>query len=390
MSKNRKRASIQSIGINVAEETNRVDQKDDLRGAQHSSYLKKHWWAVALVVFISLGAFGATLKYLEEDAQRQKTSAKDKSLFSTLNPFVAAPLPSPPPQLSKEFIYAGSRLLAVEDANANAAPPTDLAVWRPTTGQWFVLGGPGSSQVTQTWGDPSDKPVPGDYDGDGKTDFSVFRPSSHYWYIIHSSTSNIVSYDYGATGDLPAQADYDGDGKTDAAVYRPSNYTWYIQGSSVGYYTQVWGDSDDVPASADYDGDGKADLAIWRSSNTSFYWISSVNQGAYPPVAMNQSGEPVSGDYDGDGKADYALFAASSGNWYVRESTTGTPTTLTGWGTTDDKPVPNDYDGDGKIDHTVWRPSNGTWYIRNSQGPSYRYVQWGQNGDVPVPALYRR
>src|SRR2546430_1867269 len=34
---------------------------------------------------------------------------------------------TPTPQLSKEYIYAGSRLLAVEDANANAAPPTDLA-----------------------------------------------------------------------------------------------------------------------------------------------------------------------------------------------------------------------------------------------------------------------
>lgn len=37
------------------------------------------------------------------------------------NPF-AAPLPDPTPQLSKEYIYAGSRLLAVEDANAGISP----------------------------------------------------------------------------------------------------------------------------------------------------------------------------------------------------------------------------------------------------------------------------
>ena len=78
------------------------------------------------------------------------------------NPF-AAPLPTPTPQLSKEYIYAGSRLLAVEDANANAAPPADLAVWRPSDGGWWVMGGQGSQQVMQNWGASGDDPVEGDY-----------------------------------------------------------------------------------------------------------------------------------------------------------------------------------------------------------------------------------
>jgi hypothetical protein len=46
--------------------------------------------------------------------------------------------------------------------------------------------------------------------------------------------------------------------------------------------------------------------------------------------------------------------------------------------------VPADYDGDGSADLAVWNNGTGNWTIRRADG-SARIVQWGQNGDVPIP-----
>ena len=53
------------------------------------------------------------------------------------------------------------------------------------------------------WGLSADVPVPGDYDGDGKADVAVFRPSTGIWYIVNSSTGAAAFYQWGLTGDIP-------------------------------------------------------------------------------------------------------------------------------------------------------------------------------------------
>jgi hypothetical protein len=83
-----------------------------------------------------------------------------------------------------------------------------------------------NSLSVSVFGTNGDKPVQSDFDNDDKTDVAVYRPANGYWYILKSSDGSFSAVNFGISTDKPAPADYDGDGKTDIAIYRPG----------VGYY----------------------------------------------------------------------------------------------------------------------------------------------------------
>ncbi len=88
--------------------------------------------AVAICLLLVMGALGAGLgdkiisTFGSKNTQQgtNQTAKNNGSFLSARNPFAEPPLPTATLQLSKEYIYAGSRMLAVEDANAPAATPT--------------------------------------------------------------------------------------------------------------------------------------------------------------------------------------------------------------------------------------------------------------------------
>jgi hypothetical protein len=186
---------------------------------------------------------------------------------------------------------------------------TDRAVVRPGTGNltWFLFDESINDYCVVYWGLSTDKLVPADYDGDGKAEVAVFRPSNGTWYILHQdcpATTPTPSPDYqaiawGLSTDKPVPGDYDGDGKYDLAVFRPGDGIWYIRQSSQGgdLLSLEWGLSTDIPVPGDYDGDGKFDVAVFRPSTATWYVRKSSDGTTLSATFGDSSDTPVPAFY---------------------------------------------------------------------------------------------
>lgn len=105
--------------------------------------------------------------------------------------------------------------------------------------------------------------MPGDYDGNGMIEAAVYRPSTGWWYVRGGTSAP-----YGLPGDIPVPAKWNGDASTDIAVYRPGHPSeWHIR--SIGDFN--YGESGDVPLVGDFDGNGANEAAVFRARAGYFY-----------------------------------------------------------------------------------------------------------------------
>ncbi|NCC50495.1 MAG: hypothetical protein EOM20_04685 [Spartobacteria bacterium] len=123
----------------------------------------------------------------------------------------------------------------------------DIVTYNPGTGNWnlwFFDPHFRPSVIIPTmqinWGWSDAVPVPADYDGDQKTDIAVYHPATGNWYIRYSTGGTGVM-NWGWSEALPVPADYDGDGRDDVAVFHPAPGMWYLNYSGGGGAEIQWG-----------------------------------------------------------------------------------------------------------------------------------------------------
>ena len=81
----------------------------------------------------------------------------------------------------------------------------DIAVFRPSTGQWISRPSLGGATVFTSWGVSTDVPVPGDYDGDGKDEPAIYRNGT--WWVLRS-TAGALTQSFGLSTDIAVPRRY--------------------------------------------------------------------------------------------------------------------------------------------------------------------------------------
>jgi hypothetical protein len=140
------------------------------------------------------------------------------------------------------------------------------------------------------FGNPSDIPLAGDFNGDGCDTLSLYRPSTQRFFIINSLGKNggglgtaDFSFVFGNPGDKPVVGDWDGDGIDEIGLHRESAGLFYWRnalnaGAADGQI--LFGDPGDRIVAGDWGKvDGRDSPAVFRPSNTTMYFRHTLSQG---------------------------------------------------------------------------------------------------------------
>jgi hypothetical protein len=121
------------------------------------------------------------------------------------------------------------------------------------------------------YGGPGDRPLAGDWNGDGVNTIGVFRDG--LWRLDVNGDGQWSDGDlaaaFGAAGDVPVAGDFDGDGKDEIGVFRHGLWLLDSNGNyELDAHDAVFqmGDAEDSPVVGDWDGDGVDEPGLYRDN----------------------------------------------------------------------------------------------------------------------------
>jgi hypothetical protein len=175
----------------------------------------------------------------------------------------------------------------------------------------------------------------GDWDCDGIDTPGLFRQTDAFAYLRNSNTQGIadIRFFFGNPSDIPLAGDFDGDCFDTLAIYRPSEQRFYIVnelganngGLGPAEYSFVFGNPGDKPFVGDFDGDGIDEVGLHRESTGFVYYRNTLDTG----IADNEFffGNPgdrfVAGDWGVvDRIATPGLFRPGDTTFYFRHTNT--------------------------------------------------------------------
>jgi PKD repeat protein len=258
-----------------------------------------------------------------------------------------------------------------------------IGIFRNAAGDWKLdFNNTGVIDKAFHFGTSADKPLVGDWDGDGTTDVGLFRPSVGNWYLNYYEDSIVDrSFRFGTKGDMPIAGDWNGDGATDVGLFRPSTGDWILETTKTGvvYQRIHFGANGDKPLVGDWNGDGITDVGVFRPSTRQFIF----NTVPVSRVTFGLSTDtPIIGDWNGDNRDDVGVFRPSTRQFIFNT----VPVSRVTFGLSTDTPIMGDWNADGTTDIGVFRQSTGDWifnYYKNSSTVNKR-INFGKSGDSPV------
>jgi parallel beta-helix repeat protein len=160
-------------------------------------------------------------------------------------------------------------------------------------------------------GDPSDVPIAGDWDGDGDDNLGIYRPSEQMFYLFTSTCTGApmgaaqISFLFGNPGDKPVAGDWDGDGIDEVGLHRESTGFFYWRDTldtGVADGEIFFGDPGDRFVSGDWGVvDGMDTPGLFRPSDVTFYFRHTLTQGVadsqFTWTGAGSSWLPVAGDF---------------------------------------------------------------------------------------------